>query len=238
MRNILVTNDDGIESQGLLRLVRAATAFGRVWVVAPDSQRSAASHSITLHQMIDVWPREYPVPGVSAYAISGTPADCVRMGGLRLMPVRPDAVLSGINAGYNAATDIQYSATCGAAFEAAFQGYQAIALSEGTGGCNEVTDAYLNGILEELIDKDPGEDRIWNVNFPDCTLDECAGILRGRTVSRSSFYRDQYNLVECLRDGGARYLAEGIAHGRGEESTDLYAILHRFVSVGTVKNVG
>ena len=106
MKTILITNDDGIFADGLIRLAATAKSFGEVWVVAPESQRSAASHSITLHSYIDVRPAAFPVPGVHAFASSGTPGDCVRVGSLSVMPARPDIVLSGINYGYNAASDI------------------------------------------------------------------------------------------------------------------------------------
>ena len=74
-KRILITNDDGIDADGLIRLVQAAKDFGEVWVVAPDGQRSAASHSISLRNPIDVYPYEFPVSGVHAYSCSGTPAD-------------------------------------------------------------------------------------------------------------------------------------------------------------------
>ena len=105
-RRILITNDDGIDSDGIARLAQAAKEFGEVWVVAPTHQRSAASHCITLREPIDVYPHDFPVKGVHAYSCSGTPADCVRVGGLSVMPAKPDVVLSGINFGYNVATDI------------------------------------------------------------------------------------------------------------------------------------
>ena len=77
MKKILITNDDGIQSDGLIRLATMATELGEVWVVAPDGQRSAMSHSITLRDSFDAWEVEFPVAGVHAYACSGTPADCV-----------------------------------------------------------------------------------------------------------------------------------------------------------------
>ena len=86
---------------------------------------------------------DYPVEGVHAYACDGMPTDCVRVGVLNIVPGKPDVIFSGINNGYNVASDIQYSATAGAAFEAAFQGFGAIALSENAGDCTEVTDYYL-----------------------------------------------------------------------------------------------
>lgn len=234
----MITNDDGIEADGLKRLAEAACEYGEVWVVAPDGQRSAASHCITLHKPIDVMPYEYPVAGVKAFAISGTPADCVRIGSLAIMPMKPDVVLSGINHGYNVASDIQYSATAGAAFEAAFQGYPGIALSEGFGECHEVTDFYLREIIDALIDKAPEQGAIWNVNFPDCALSDCKGVLYDRPVSGGMFYRDHYNQIEALENGCIRYMVEGEYNEDAEPGTDFRAVVDGYVSVGQVRNVG
>lgn len=238
MRNILITNDDGIFADGILRLARAAQAFGKVFVVAPESQRSAASHSITLHGTIDVFPAEFPVPGVTAFSCSGTPADCVRLGCTTLLPQMPDAVLSGINFGYNAGTDIQYSATAGAAFEGAFQGCRSIALSEGTNGHPEIADRFLPELLEELLALPIGKNEIFNVNFPGCAPEECRGILRERTVSDSMIYRDTYRTVAPLEKGGARYEVEGHYQEIAEAGSDLRALFDKYVSVGRVSNVG
>jgi 5'-nucleotidase len=152
------------------------------------------------------------------------------------MPYKPDVVLSGINYGYNAATDLQYSATVGAAFEAVFQGYGAIALSEDMRDCHEVTDAYLRDIIEEYIDVRPGWGKIVNVNFPGCRLSECKGVLRDRKTSRSAFFHDHYNVIGELENGGLRYMVEGVHNFEGEEGTDFYALVHNYVSVGTVRN--
>ena len=97
MRRIFITNDDGIQSPGLMRLAKTASALGNVCVIAPDGQRSAQSHSITLRKPIDLWPVKLPVDGVEAYACTGTPADCVRIALAHLLKERPDWVLSGIN---------------------------------------------------------------------------------------------------------------------------------------------
>lgn len=237
-RRILITNDDGIDADGIIRLAEAALEFGDVWVVAPAHQRSAASHCITLRETIDVYPYDFPVEGVHAFSCSGTPADCVRVGGLSVMPQRPDVVLSGINFGYNVATDIQYSATAGAAFEAAFQGYIAIALSESMDGCHEVTDAYLGEILSEYMDVRLSYGQILNVNFPGCPLSECRGILRDRKTSHDSFFHDRYNAVGKLPKGGVRYMVEGIHNEQAEEGTDFLAVLDNYISVGIVNNVG
>lgn len=238
MSLILVTNDDGIDSDGLRRLVRAAMPFGEVWVVAPDGQRSASAHSINIRNTMDIYPYDYPEEGVKAYTCSGTPADCVRVGGLFVLPEKPVLVLSGINYGYNSATDIQYSGTCGAAFEAAFQGWHAIAVSEQAVDCHEVTDRYLSELLQELIETPLPYGRIHNVNFPGCPLSECNGVLRDLHVSRSEFYTDAYKAVEKLPDGGTRVVVDGQYSEHAEEGTDMYALIHKYVSVSVVTNVG
>ena len=236
---ILITNDDGINSSGIIRLAHVAKEFGQVWVVAPDSQRSAASHSISLHSPIDIYEcDDFPVDGVHAYYCSGTPGDCVRVGGLNVMPSKPDVVLSGINYGYNCASDIQYSATCGAAFEAAFQGYHTIALSEGACDCHEVTDKYIREVLATLFDQKLEAGYIHNVNFPGCSLGECKGILYDRRVSRGMFFRDSYDIVEKLDNGGIRYMVNGHYNEDNEEGTDFRAITDKYVSVGLVNNIG
>ena len=236
MKKILITNDDGVFADGIIRLAEAAKEFGEVWVVAPESQRSAASHSITLRGSFDAWKVDFPVKGVRAYACSGTPADCVRIGVLNIVPGKPDHVFSGINNGYNLASDIQYSATAGAAFEAAFQKIHTIAFSEGADDIHEVTDRYLKELIGELMDKPLGLWEIWNVNFPSCKLSECGGILRDRLVSTDDIYHDHYNETKIGEDR-ITYTVEGVRCWKAEEGTDLRAVLEGFVSVGKARNI-
>lgn len=238
MKKILITNDDGIDSQGIVRLAEAAKDFGEVWVVAPMHQRSAASHCITLREPIDVYPHDFPVKGVKAFACSGMPADCVRVGGLSVLPSKPDVVLSGINDGYNMATDLQYSATVGAAFEAAFQGWLAIALSERYGGPREVTDAYLKEVLKECLDMKTACDQVINVNFPGCSLAGFRGIKRGCKTSASSIFKDHYNVIEELEGGGKRYMVEGVHNEECEDGTDFKALMDNYISIGIINNIG
>ncbi|MGN0343068.1 MAG: 5'/3'-nucleotidase SurE [Roseburia sp.] len=236
MRKILITNDDGIDADGLVRLARTATEFGEVWVVAPESQRSAMSHSVTLRHSVEAWKVNFPVSGVHAYACDGTPADCVRIGVLNIVPGKPDHVFSGINYGYNTATDLQYSATAGAAFEAAFQEIHTIAFSEDASEIHEVTDRYLKEIMAELLDEPLGIHQIWNVNFPGCGLAECQGILRDRKVSTEVFYEDRYTETP-VSEGRTSYMVQGIRNYHAAEGTDLKAILDNYVSVGIATNI-
>lgn len=237
MKKILITNDDGIDSPGIARLAAAAKDFGEVWVVAPMHQRSAASHCITLREPIDVYPHDFPIPGVKAYSCSGMPADCVRVGGLSVMPSKPDVVISGINDGYNMATDLQYSATVGAAFEAAFQGWLAIALSEKYGGPREVTDAYLKEVLKECLDMKTAYDQVINVNFPGCSLADFRGIKRDCRTSSNSIYIDNYKVIEELEGGGKRYMVDGVYNEECEDDTDFKALMENYISIGIINNI-
>jgi 5'-nucleotidase len=236
MRKILLTNDDGINADGLIRLAKAARNFGEVWVVAPDSERSAMSHSLTLRHPIEVWETDFPVEGVRAYACDGRPADCARIGILNIVPGRPDLLFSGINYGYNVAADIQYSATAGAAFEGAYQGCPSIAFSEHADPDHRVTDIYIEQIMEELMDKPLAINQIWNVNFPGCTPEECKGILRDRKVSTDGYFRDRYRET-VISENRRAYEVNGIRNYDADEGTDLRAVFDKYISIGIVKNI-
>ncbi len=162
--------------------------------------------------------------------------DCVRIGVLNIVPGKPDHVFSEINYGYNVATDLQYSATAGAAFEAAFQEIHTIAFSEDACELHEVTYRYLQEIIAELLDKPLGINQIWNVNFPSCRLSECNGILRDRKVSTEVFYKDRY-METMVSEGRISYMVEGIRNYSASEGTDLKAILDNYVSVGIATNI-
>jgi len=124
---ILVTNDDGIESEGLLILSRALEEVAEVWVVAPDREQSAVSHALSMGRRL----RSQKVAslGTRYFAVNGTPTDCVLLGAKRIMPERPDLVVSGINKGENLGDDITYSGTVSAAVEATILGIPSFAIS-------------------------------------------------------------------------------------------------------------
>ena len=236
MKKILITNDDGIDSDGIIRLARVAKEFGEVYVVAPDSQRSAMSHSIILRHAIEAWKVPFPVEGVHAFACAGQPADCVRIGTLNIVPGKPDYIFSGINYGYNIATDLQYSATVGAAFEGAFQGIHTIAFSESACDNHEVTDRYIKEIMEKLLDMPLEPNQIWNVNFPECSIKECKGIKWDVKVSKEVFYKDSY-IETVISEDRISYMVHGVRNYNAEEGTDFEAILNNYVSVGIASNI-
>ena len=127
--NILISNDDGIRAEGIARLAAAALPFGRVYVAAPQSQCSGMSQKLTIRGTLAVEQADFPVPVEAAWAVGGTPADCVKAAVKALVPCRPDVVLTGVNQGWNAGLDIAYSGTIGAALEGVMSGIPAIAFS-------------------------------------------------------------------------------------------------------------
>jgi 5'-nucleotidase len=195
---ILISNDDGIHAPGIRALAARLADLGEVWVVAPDGNRSAMSHAITLDhplRAIETQPRWW--------AIDGTPADCVYLGMLEILPRKPDLVVSGINDGYNLGSDFFYSGTVAAAVEAAIRGCPAFAISlergapEGLRPAADFAHALAHAILVEGLPG--GSGALLNVNVPN------HGPLRGYRWTRlgQRLYRDQ---VEKRTDPrGRRY---------------------------------
>lgn len=125
---ILVTNDDGILSEGLALLTKQAAKLGETWVAAPTAQQSGKSHAINIHEPISVEERRLGLGERAAFAVGSTPVDCVRFATLGLK-IKFDLILSGINRGYNLGEDILYSGTVGALFEGALQNTPSVAFS-------------------------------------------------------------------------------------------------------------
>ena len=233
--DILITNDDGIDAPGISVLAKAAAFFGNVTVVAPAHQQSAMSHRITLSRPMELESREIGIPGVTAYALDGAPADCIKAALDAILPKKPDVVLSGINHGYNVGYDIAYSGTVGAAMEALMRGIPAIALSRNDLGGFEVVEQYLHEILEELLSAPLQSGEIWNVNIPS---GECRGILRDRTVAPEGHYNGR--LFICTQDGKTlvKYpYMEPVARTdyTADGKSDLYAVLNGYISLGKVR---
>lgn len=235
---ILIANDDGIRSEGIAKLARAAASFGTVWVAAPEHQCSGMSVRLTISEksQMAVYRYDFPVPVEAAWSVDGTPADCVKVALNALLPFRPDIVLSGINDGLNAGLDVAYSGTIGAATEAAMHGVPAIAFSMRDGKSFDVTDHYLCSVLGELLEKPLGRGEIWNVNFPTCPLCDCRGILYERFPEKQSYYENYY---ECVREeNGVRYLSPvaKVLHADAvTDGSDIHAVLNGYVSIGKVR---
>lgn len=181
---LLLTNDDGIQSPGMAVLVKELSGDHQLYVSAPDRQRSAAGASMTIRAGLYAKPVTFPeYPDVMAYAVSGTPVDCVRLGFGHLFS-GIDAVLSGINLGPNCGSDVLYSGTCSAAQEAAMHGYPALALSlDGHHDRPFVhfeTAARLARQGLELLREHPlSAGMYYSINVPDLPLDAMKGIRYG-----------------------------------------------------------
>ncbi len=161
---ILITNDDSISSPVLLPLARWAQQLGEVVVMAPKFEQSGKSHGIEIHKSFEVKKTD-ALPGIEAYTVDSTPADCVRIAVLGMkMPF--DLVISGINNGLNIGLDISYSGTVGAIMEAACLGIQAVAISTEPGGFNHAI-GQLDNVAKffqehKLLEKG----NLYNVNIP------------------------------------------------------------------------
>ncbi|HEX3652863.1 MAG TPA: 5'/3'-nucleotidase SurE [Rhizomicrobium sp.] len=178
---ILVTNDDGIHSPGLTVAENIARAISNdVWVVAPETEQSGASHSLTLSL-----PLRLRRVAEHKFALTGTPTDCVLMGVAEVLKDRkPDLVLSGVNRGSNLADDVTYSGTIAGAMEGTVLGIRAIALSQSYGfeegykvrwHCGETHGPAVVRKLLEAGWPEPQE-VLMNVNFPDCEPENVTGI--------------------------------------------------------------
>ena len=233
--NILIVNDDGIESYGIAKRAAMAANFGDVWVVAPEGQCRGMSQRLTIFSELNVQEREFPATVRAAYSVSGTPADCVKVALKSLLPVWPDYVFSGINAGFNAGYDIAYSGTVGAAMEAVLHDIPAIAFSTQHDGSYEITDKYLMPIAEELMQKsNAGE--IWNVNFPGGQACDFKGIIRGTEAAQSFFFENDYQKLE--RDGKIVFtpFAKLLGPNDAPKGTDVWAVLNGYIAIGRIKN--
>ena len=174
---ILLTNDDGIHARGLFALYRRFSMKHEVFIVAPDRQRSAVGHSITLHKPIRC-ERIQLEGNVFGYALNGTPADCIKLAILELMDIKPDLVLSGINPWANIGFNVNYSGTVCAAREAGFYGIPAIAVSMPGDGTRYIDDAaaFVEQVAQRVLEHPICQGTVLNINIPDIPIDKIAGV--------------------------------------------------------------
>lgn len=223
---ILVTNDDGIQSAGLMALAEAMAKLGEVWIVAPDRERTAAAHAVTLHKPLRVHPL-----GKRTYSVSGTPVDCVNLAVLKIMPEPPRLVVSGINRGVNLGDDVLYSGTVSAAVEGTILGVASMAVSqEGGDRFRFEVGAYFSARVARLIlEKGVPEETLLNLNIPDRPLRSITGV-RVTALSRRRF--DNPIIEKVDPHGRTYYWIAGtrLSWGRGKDS-DHEAIAEGAVSL-------
>ena len=222
--HILLANDDGIGTVGIMALLDAALARGhRVTMCAPAVQQSAASHRITLSEPIMV--REYPIesPDATAYAIHGTPVDCVRLGLLGGLAKEPDMVLSGINNGYNAGVAVQYSGTVGAAMEGTLYRLPSIAASVDYDAEPQMIRELAEYVIEvaERYQAHPNaRDMMLNLNAP--ALPRAQWEKPIYAPLSTGFFADGYDRLEGGRVGSFFCLQPGSACEPPAEGTDQW----------------
>ena len=239
MPHILVTNDDGVGSSGLLALAQALRAVGRVSVIAPDSNRSAIGRGITIHHPLHV--EEVTLAdGSPALATDGTPVDCVRFAVLGLLEERPDIIVSGINLGMNLGDDVTYSGTVAAALEGVLLGLPAIAVSaqaldaaadqwDGAAYDFRAAAAFAAGMVPRVLAPGFPERVILNINAPGLPSEQVVGARITRLGRR--VYNDELTLMSS-EGGRRRYtIYGGVATHDPEEGTDFTAVEAGTISI-------
>lgn len=222
---ILVTNDDGVYSEGLRRLADELRDVGEVFVVAPDREQSAASHALTLNRplrLLQIEEREW--------IVDGTPTDCVNLAVLHLFKEsRPDIVVSGINFGPNLGDDVTYSGTISAAFEGALLNIPSIAFSQliGEHFSFEPSARFAAALTRQLLEREERDASIiLNVNFPIAPMNGVRVTKLGKRIYSEG-------VIERLDPRGKKYFWIG-----GEppvwhpgEGTDFEAIQQGFITI-------
>ena len=224
---ILVTNDDGIYSQGILILAKALRELGEVYVVAPDREQSAIAHSLTLHRPLRVEKIRR-----DSYAVDGTPADCVHLAVNAILPERPQLIVSGINKGGNLGDDITYSGTVSAAFEGTLLGIHSFAVSLVARSHFKFHPAALFAVrvASRILKKGLPQDTLLNVNVPNLQGKE---IKSYKITQQGRWVHNGSAVIEKTDPRGKKYYWIGggqlIFDRRGD--TDFEAVSNGSVSI-------
>ncbi len=227
---ILVTNDDGVNSPGLIFLYNAMKELGDAYIVAPDRERSAVSHSLTMHRPLKVEKlREH------VYSINGTPTDCIAIGINKILSERPALVVSGTNRGANLGDDITYSGTVSAAIESTIMGIPSFAISLVIKKLPVVPlhfDTASRIAIEigrYILEKSLPYDTLLNVNVPDVPSNSIKGIKFTRQGKR--IYDD--SIQETFDPNGVKHywIGGGKPYWEHGEDTDIQAIQGGYVSI-------
>ncbi|MCB5253775.1 MAG: 5'/3'-nucleotidase SurE [Candidatus Cloacimonadaceae bacterium] len=224
---ILLVNDDGINAAGIRSLQIALKQAGhQIIMVAPDRERSAASHSITLRKDIHA-----TRIGVDEWAVSGTPVDCVVIALQKIITEKIDLVISGINAGQNMGEDVLYSGTVAGAVEAAMLGHKAIALSVNAYQDQNFASAtsWFMRLMQEGIADMVKTNEVWNINFPNLTFEDIKGAKLTRTGHRR--YYNFVTIIEETADSFSYRVGGNAPEWDFESGTDSEAVNEGYISI-------
>ncbi len=232
---ILVTNDDGIRAEGLRHIVEVAKQFGEVKIAAPDRERSACAHAMTIREPLRANPVSWP--GCEAWEISGFPVDCVNVGLMIGYPDGCDLVLSGINHGPNLGYDITYSGTAAGAMEGIINGIPSIAMSmallQAGQSLNFETGArWFRENFERLINAPRADLAFLNVNVPTVPFEELKGT-RVTTMGRR-VYVERMEMREDPWDRPYYWQGGAVVNVGDQPGTDVEAVANGYVSVTPV----
>lgn len=230
---ILLSNDDGIQSPGLHALVKALKGWGEIWIVAPDREQSAVGHAITLSDPIRLFPWE--IEGADhTWAISGFPADCVKLALTELMPARPDLVISGINRGENTGISVIYSGTVSAATEGTINDIPSIAVSLAS-----FTSLRFDGaakiarqVAELVLERGLPPDTFLNVNVPALPVSDVKGI---RVIRQGRARFQETFLKRADPRGRTYYWMDGDKVPLTETETDGTALREGYVTITPIR---
>ncbi|HZD39835.1 MAG TPA: 5'/3'-nucleotidase SurE [Terriglobales bacterium] len=224
--NILLCNDDGIQSEGLTALEMTLSKIGELFTVAPDRAQSSMSHALTLHRPLRVHEQS-----ARRLAVDGTPVDCVKLSLTGLLPARPHLVISGINKGPNLGDDIIYSGTVSAAIEGALLGIPAIAVSLVTFKDFDFRAAaeFTAALVQRIAERGIPPKTLLNVNVPSRPKHE----IKGWRLTRMGKRHYSETIVERIDPrGGKYYWIGGDDLGFVDESgTDCQSVAEGYISV-------
>ena len=235
--NILVTNDDGINSPGLWILVEALRDIGQVTVVAPDREQSGVGASISLANPLRLHKLPFTMERITTYTVEGTPGDAVILGLAHIMKEEPvDLVVSGVNQGHNTGTDVFLSGTIGAAWHARIRGLPAIAVSVfQMDSTQHAIGARMAALLaHQLQHKAIPADVIYNVNVPHCELDKVKGIYLAHPLMRT--FTDEVKEEDDGRKKSHYFLVRKRAKKRTAKGTDLWALRRHYIALTLLNN--
>lgn len=228
---ILISNDDGVDAQGIRELARLMCRLGDVVVVAPDAPRSGASCSITptIPVRISLLREE---AGLSVFSCTGTPVDCIKLACEKVVPRQPDLVVSGINHGDNASISLHYSGTIGCVFEACLKGIPAIGYSLRTrkSECDfSPFEETITKVAEYVLEKGLPLGVCLNVNFPEVSELKGVRVCRMAQGSWSAEWKDT--------DEAGKYMLTGTFtnHEPEAEDTDYWALDHDMAAISPLQ---
>jgi len=234
---ILVSNDDGIYANGIKALVESLALDHEVYVIAPDRERSAAGHSLTLNTPLRVEEVEMSPNVVKSWAVSGTPGDCVKIGVNAILDTPPDLIISGINHGPNLGADVLYSGTVSAALEGAVLGFPSIAVSLANDGNGAVKDflfaaEFVRSFIPKISKINFPTKTILNINVPAIEGADITGVEMTKLGTR--MYTDTYEKRIDPRGKVYYWMAGEVVKSDEEDGTDIMAIRNNRVSITPV----